>query len=322
MKHRLVLPSLLLAMASALSPAPAEAQYTATAQAPLAGDVAVGALPAVTAGFPWTHGSGATVDVGQTFRAPGDFRLHAVTVRVSAESGVAGRSVSFQVLALDDGGHPASGVPLAITAADLPAALSPGVTLYLTLRLPAPPALVAGRRYAFQLHFEGGGNVSDAHANLLHGGDVYSEGTAYRDVGGFVAVLPGDLLFLVHGGPPDEPCVEDGLTLCLADGRFRLSAAFSADGVLYRGAGAQGLTADTGWFWFFDESNVELVSKVLDACPVNGHFWAFTAGLTNVEVHLRVVDTGQQPPVLRDYFNPLLRPFPPVLDAAAFQTCP
>lgn len=322
MKHRLALPALLLAVAAAASPAPAAAEYTASAQAPLSGDVAVGALPVVAAGFPWTHGTGPTVDVGQTFRAPADFRLHAVSVLVTAESGVAGRSASFQVLALDDAGHPASGVPMAITAADLPAALSPGVTLYLTLRLPTPPSLFAGRRYAFQLHFEGGGNVDDARASLLHGGEVYGDGTAYHDAGGFVATLPGDLLFLVHGGPPEAPCVEDGLTLCLADDRFRLNAAFSADGVLYRGAGAQGLTADTGWFWFFDEDNVELVSKVLDACPVNGHFWAFTAGLTNVEVHLRVVDTAQQSPVLRDYLNPLRRPFPPVLDAAAFPTCP
>jgi hypothetical protein len=315
--------SLLLAHLVVLSfTASAAAQYTVAAQAPLSGDVAVGALPAVAGGFPWTHGTGMIVDVGQTFRAPADFQLHAVTVRVSAESGVAGRVVSLQVLALDAGGDPAAGVPVAVTVADLPAALSPGVTLYLTLRLPAATPLLAGSRYAFQLHFEGGDHVNDARAELLHGGEVYADGTAYRDGGGIVTALPGDLLFLVHGGRAAAPCVEDGLTLCLQDGRFRLSAAFSANGVLYRGAGAAALTTDTGWFWFFQPANVELVSKVLDGCGVNGHFWAFTAGLTDVEVHLRVVDTGHQPPVVRDYVNPLRRDFPPVLDAAAFDTCP
>jgi hypothetical protein len=323
MKPRFILPTLLLAVALASAPTPAAAQYTATAQAPLAGDVALGVLPpAVAGGFSWTHGSGMAVDVGQTFRAPADFSLHGATVRVRVETGVAVRSVSFQVLELGAGGDPATGVPVAVTAAALPAALAPGVTLYLTLRLPAATPLVAGRRYAFQLHFEGGGNVNDARAELLHGGDVYADGTAYRDAGGFVSALPGDLLFLVHGAPAAAPCVENGLTLCLQDGRFRLSAAFSADGVLYRGAVAEPLTSDTGWFWFFDPANVELVTKVLDACVVNGHHWAFTAGLTDVEVHLRVVDTDPEPPLVRDYVNPLRREFPPILDTAAFETCP
>jgi len=51
------------------------------------------------------------------------------------------------------------------------------------------------------------------------------------------------------------------------------------------------ITADTAAFWFFAEANLELVVKVLDGCGVNGRFWVFAAGLTNVEVTLEVTDT-------------------------------
>mgnify|MGYP006171081271 CR=1 FL=1 len=46
-----------------------------------------------------------------------------------------------------------------------------------------------------------------------------------------------------------------------------------------------------GFFWFFEPSNLELVVKVLDARVVNGHFWVFTAALTNVERTITVIDT-------------------------------
>jgi hypothetical protein len=51
------------------------------------------------------------------------------------------------------------------------------------------------------------------------------------------------------------------------------------------------LTGDTGAFWFFSESNLELVIKVLDGRPVNGAFWVFYASLSDVEYVLTVTDT-------------------------------
>jgi hypothetical protein len=35
------------------------------------------------------------------------------------------------------------------------------------------------------------------------------------------------------------------------------------------------LGADTGYFWFFEDTNVELVVKVLDGRAINGHTWVF-----------------------------------------------
>lgn len=115
-------------------------------------------------------------------------------------------------------------------------------------------------------------------------------------------------------------CVADGETLCLAGGRFAVTAAWrTRQGTA--GAGevfADGNTA--GRIWFFNPANTELVVKVIDACSEFGHFWVFVAGVTDVEVQLTVTDT--QTGAVRDYFNPQRRDFEPVLDTTAFATCP
>jgi hypothetical protein len=80
------------------------------------------------------------------------------------------------------------------------------------------------------------------------------------------------------------------------------------------------LITDTGAFWFFAASNVELLVKVLDGCAVNGAHWVFAGGLTNVKATLTVVDgaTG----ATRTYANPQSTPFQPLQDTRAFPSCP
>jgi ELWxxDGT repeat protein len=86
-------------------------------------------------------------------------------------------------------------------------------------------------------------------------------------------------------------CVPGPSRLCLNDGRFSVEAAWK-DFSGHSGAGtAVGLTADTGYFWFFNASNVEVVLKVLDGRPVNGKFWVYYGALSNVEYTLKVTDT-------------------------------
>ncbi len=63
-----------------------------------------------------------------------------------------------------------------------------------------------------------------------------------------------------------------------------------ADGRSGRGI-ARSLTDDTGYFWFFSESNVELIVKALDGRAINGNFWIFYGALSNVEYTLKVTDT-------------------------------
>jgi len=76
------------------------------------------------------------------------------------------------------------------------------------------------------------------------------------------------------------------------------------------------LTGDSGYFWFFDSANIEVVIKVLDACAVNGNHWVFAAGLTNVAVHLRVVDSETGAEFIQD--NPQGVAFAPIQDTKAF----
>ncbi len=98
-------------------------------------------------------------------------------------------------------------------------------------------------------------------------------------------------------------CQPSALNLCLNGGRFKVEATWrTPDG--RTGAGqAVGLSADTGYFWFFDPANVETVVKVLDGRGLNGHFWVFYGALSNVEYTLTVTDT--QSGLVRHYFNPI-----------------
>jgi Alcohol dehydrogenase GroES-like domain len=80
------------------------------------------------------------------------------------------------------------------------------------------------------------------------------------------------------------------------------------------------LTPDTGYFWFFDAANVEVVIKVLNGCGSNSRYWTFAGGLTDVNVILTVTDT--QTGVIKTYTNPQGTPFQPIQDTDAFATCP
>ncbi len=116
-------------------------------------------------------------------------------------------------------------------------------------------------------------------------------------------------------------CIEDATTLCLAGDRFQVQVAFTNPNDNQAGTGqAVALTTDTGYFWFFNEANIEMVVKVLNACSFADRFWVFAGGLTNVEVNLAVTDT--QTGAVRLYTNPQNTAFQPTQDTDAFATCP
>ncbi len=120
--------------------------------------------------------------------------------------------------------------------------------------------------------------------------------------------------------PEGATCGASDTALCLSNGRFRVEITWQ-DINGNTGAGkAQGMTDDTGYFWFFNDDNVEIVIKVLDACGGGfDRFWVFAGGLTNVETTLTVTDTltGE----VRSYSNPQGVAFEPILDTDAFATC-
>src|SRR5688572_22012090 len=80
--------------------------------------------------------------------------------------------------------------------------------------------------------------------------------------------------------------------LPLVEGRFEVSATWQLTDGSAGTARALPLGDASGTFWFFAPDNVELVVKVLDACGTpRPRFWFFAAGLTDVEVEVRVRDT-------------------------------
>jgi hypothetical protein len=103
-----------------------------------------------------------------------------------------------------------------------------------------------------------------------------------------------------------SPCYNGDGALCLGGGRFHVSATWKNPRTGATGrAGANPLTGDSGYFWFFGGGNVELLVKVLDGRPVNGHHWVFFGSLTDVEFALRVEDTATRE--VRVYRNPGLQ---------------
>jgi hypothetical protein len=115
------------------------------------------------------------------------------------------------------------------------------------------------------------------------------------------------------------PCVPDDHTLCLNGDRFAVSARFRTNDSGVTDATGVELTGDSGYFWFFNQANIEVVIKVLSACGINDHYWVFATGLTNVEVTLVVTDT--QSDITKTYVNTLGVPFAPIQDTSAFE-CP
>ena len=115
-----------------------------------------------------------------------------------------------------------------------------------------------------------------------------------------------------------EPCGSP-TTICLNAGRFLAQALWEGTAPVPPPATGVRMTDATGYFWFYDPKNVEVVVKVIDGCATNHHYWVFAAGLTNVLVHLSVQDatTGK----VQSYTNPPGTPFQPIQDTAAFP-CP
>lgn len=107
--------------------------------------------------------------------------------------------------------------------------------------------------------------------------------------------------------------------MCLHGGRYRVEARYEGDDDMAGTARAVTITDDSGYFWFFDAVNIEVIVKMIDGCNYNDRQWVFTTGLTNLRVLVTVVDTRTG--ATAAYLNELGRPFAPVQDTSAFDTC-
>jgi hypothetical protein len=121
-------------------------------------------------------------------------------------------------------------------------------------------------------------------------------------------------------GTTPGPCIQSAESLCLSGDRFRVQSHFLTANAATGAASTVRLTGDTGYLWFFNPSNVEVVTKVLNACAFNNRYWVFAGGLTDVRTVITVTDTLRRE--VKTSINPQGTPFQPVQDTQAFATCP
>jgi len=89
-------------------------------------------------------------------------------------------------------------------------------------------------------------------------------------------------------------CPASDTTLCLQGGHFAVTVRWQTPNV----PGGQGAghsvpvsgSDQTGTFWFFSPSNVELLVKLIDGTALNGSFWFFSGALSDVAYQIEVND--------------------------------
>ena len=125
------------------------------------------------------------------------------------------------------------------------------------------------------------------------GNSVAAAGRAGIDLVAMKAVpieLPGVALAQEGAGT----CESGADRLCLHDGRFSVDVEFTDPNVNERKAGqivSSLTTKETGFFWFFSPTNVELAAKVLDGRALTGKYWFLYGGLSDVEYTITLMDT-------------------------------
>jgi hypothetical protein len=121
---------------------------------------------------------------------------------------------------------------------------------------------------------------------------VVTGGTALGAAGAFGA---DDATFdpsVITGAGSSGTCTPNGSNLCLLDGRFSVEVDWHDHHNNNDGVGHPILGTDrTGYFWFFNSDNVELVAKFINGTSVNGHYWLLWGGLSDVQYTIRVTDT-------------------------------
>jgi hypothetical protein len=115
-------------------------------------------------------------------------------------------------------------------------------------------------------------------------------------------------------------CAPSSTQLCLNRGRFEIKVSFQAPSSPPGSGKAVPFSSDSGSFWFFDPTNLELDVKVLDGCALNSRYWVFIAGLTDVGLTITVRDT--QTGATKTYPNTQGNVFKTVTDVNAYATCP
>jgi polysaccharide biosynthesis protein PslG len=111
----------------------------------------------------------------------------------------------------------------------------------------------------------------------------------------FGAIAAQDVV--VTAAPPPEQ-----RDLALLGDHFSVEVSWHDPISGHAGFGRQVAASDqTGFFWFFDQSNLELMVKALDGRSLNDHYWFFYGALSNVEYWITVHDLASG--AVRTYYN-------------------
>ena len=120
-------------------------------------------------------------------------------------------------------------------------------------------------------------------------------------------------------GVKNPNCIPGNTTLCLYQNRFRVRVNWN-DGSNSGQGQAMEIDDRSGFFYFLDPENTDLLVQVLNGCVSNNHYWVYVTAATYLEYTLTVTDTesGQT----RTYENPLGTTPDPIQNTTAFATCP
>ncbi len=130
-----------------------------------------------------------------------------------------------------------------------------------------------------------------------------------------------DILFYSQGSGGSGTCTPDATHLCLTGNRFRVSVQWTNYNTnVTAAATAVPFVDESGFFYFQDPSNIEIMVKVHDACAGFGHFWFFSAATTNVGYTITVTDTKTAQ--TETYSNPAHVLSAANTDQSSFASCP
>ena len=114
-----------------------------------------------------------------------------------------------------------------------------------------------------------------------------------------VSVMPLDVTSVVQTDDSAGQCEPTESRLCLLENRFAIDVSFIDPNIKDPEVDPEGAatvasslgTPNTGFFWFFNQENIELAVKVLDGRGINGKFWLLYGALSDVEYEITVTDT-------------------------------
>ena len=240
-----------------------------------------------------------------TYAAPGTYN-----VEVTATSGSQSASANVSVTVSGEA-HAAPSGAYTITGATRANASTPWIA-----PINQPVTFTALETHAASWAWDFGDGSTDSGATVTHTFTKVGNPTVTLTVTGDDTATFGTTAAQIHFS------VTDPYTLRLGNGRFLVTANWATGTGASATSGhgtATSLTDDTGYFWFFNSSNTEVVVKALDACSFQGHYWIFASGLTSLGVSLTVTDS--QTGTSQTYTNADGTAYLPVQDFTTFSAC-